>query len=303
MTYEAMFKELHPPGLLARVARQLRAIQHVPGVSRLINLLASGTPEGQFCIRNAWGEGKLTVAGDISSFIDREVYLKGGYENQQLEAFLARIPPNRRRTILDIGANIGTHSLCFAKAFRSVHAFEPNPSLWTTFQRNIALNAFTHVRLHQLGLADRNAELALHIIDKNNFGLGTFSTAEQYDLPLKEVCKAKVVVGDRYLHEERINDIDAVKIDVQGFEPEVLRGLHKTLERWRPIVWCEVAGGTTEKIETAQDLLRLLPGGYTLSRFVKARRWQSGTNLTPVSDGPLPHSDYLAMPLEITVQK
>jgi len=262
-----------------------------------LELIVQNANSGPFKVFNYLENEKIVVAGDISSFVDRQTYVYGGYEQGFIDIFVAYMPKDKRRTILDVGANFGTHSLCFSRYFDNVHAFEPNPSLWETFQKNMAFNGFENVMLHRVGLADSEAELAFHLIEKNNSGLGTFSTIEQYDLPLKEICKAQVVVGDDYLTKHNINKVDAIKIDVQGFEPEVLRGLEKTLKRDRPIVWFEFAGGTYSKVNDRDEALRLFPENYKLYRFVEKSNWGLySTSLEKVLKGELPLADYLAVP-------
>src|SRR5262249_9416970 len=146
------------------------------GWQRMVNELV---PEhsAPFTVRN----NDTLFSGDIGSFVDRQVYLFGGYDTAQIRFFLSKIRTRRHRTILDVGANAGTHALPFAHAFEAVHAFAPNPMLWPQFERNVSLNGLRNVTLHKIGLADRDEEMTLHLIDKPNFGLGTFSMIEQYD--------------------------------------------------------------------------------------------------------------------------
>lgn len=103
----------------------MRILRHIPGWRRVVDLLASPT-HSEFAVENrgAW------FAGNLSSFIDREIYLFGRYEDRQIAHFLVAIPEDRRGVILDIGANTGNHSVAFAQVFKTVHAFEPNPLLW-----------------------------------------------------------------------------------------------------------------------------------------------------------------------------
>jgi len=235
-------------------------------------------------------------AGDIGSFVDRQVYLFGGYEAAFIQRFIAAIPIDRRRTILDIGANVGTHSLAFARVFKTVHAFEPNPMLWDQLERNMGLNGLANVRLHKIGLADRDTELTLHLIDKPNFGLGTFSTIEQYDLPLRPVAKCTVRHGASYLAQIGAERVDAVKIDVQGFEPEVLRGLRDVLRRDRPILWCEIGGGTAAKIATVADLSELIPFEFRSFQFIGESKWLLNSCRLQEQRGKLPRGDFLVVP-------
>lgn len=279
------------PMVRARVARAFRDLAAIRGWQSLVNKLVP-PHSASFIVRN----GNTTFAGDIVSAIDRLVYLFGGYESGEIRCFLSHISEERRGTILDVGANAGTHSLAFARAFETVHAFEPNPMLWPQFERNMLLNGHTNVRLHKIGLADRDAELTLHLIDKPNYGLGTFSTVEQYDLPLRPFATCPIRHAGNYLAEVGVGRVDAVKIDVQGFEPEVLRGLADILERDRPVIWCEIAAGTLESISTAAELLKLVPIEFRCFKLSSGSRWMTNAIELRELSGDLLNGDYVLMP-------
>jgi FkbM family methyltransferase len=248
------------PLFRARLFRSLRLLSGLPGWRRIVNL--SVPPHSaKFTVRNKG----VYFTGDMESYVDREVFLYGEYEQAEIAAFLKHIPPDRRGTMLDVGGNVGNHSLAFARPFKSVHAFEPNPMLWEQFQKNVSLNSLVGtVHLHHIGLADRDDELTLHLIDKPNFGLGTFSKVEQYDLPLKPTAICPIRHGGTYLESIGVRSVDAIKIDVQGFEPEVLVGLADVLKRDRPIVWCEIAAGTLTKMDSMEALQKLVPFQFKL---------------------------------------
>lgn len=214
---------------------------------------------GSFIVDN----GGARMAGDLSSFIDRQVFLFGGYERDQIGQFLDVV--SRRGTVLDVGANVGNHSIAFSRTFAKVHAFEPNPALWQAFERNIALNPGADVTLHRIGLSDTAADLPLLNIDNGNLGLATFLDVDQYEWPLQEVARARTERADDYLGGI---SVDAVKIDVQGFEPQVLRGMSRLLERCRPVVWAEFSSGTvTQTYGDRAAIEALFPYPVTLSRF------------------------------------
>lgn len=274
----------------ARIARALRGLAPLRGWQGLVNRLVPDH-SAPFIVRN----GNTRFAGNITSYVDRQVYLFGGYESGQIRSFLSRIPEGRRGTILDVGANAGTHSLAFARVFRNVHAFEPNSMLWAQFERNMAVNGVTNVRLHKLGLADRDSQLMLHLIDKPNYGLGTFSTSEQYDLPLRPVATCPIRHGSKYLAEIEAGPVDAVKVDVQGFEPEVLRGLSDILERDRPVICCEIGPGTLTRIATTDELAKLVPFEFRCFQVTLNSSWRNSVGLRERL-GDLPCGDYVLSP-------
>lgn len=275
------------------MARGLRVLAGVRGWERIVSWLVPADASGDFVVANATGLFK----GNLSSFIDRRMYLYGGYELDNIQQFLSRLPPERLGTILDVGANVGTHSLAFARHFEHVHAFEPNPDLWRSFETNIRINNISNVHLHKVGLADKDATLPFFAIEKNNYGLGTFSTADQYDLPLKEIGMLRVVAGDSYIVTSHIRRVDAIKIDVQGFEFEVIRGLARVLKRDRPFVWMEVGTDTAEKATTPKALQDWFPYRTEVYRFEELRRTlRSRVRLVPAADDQLQACDYLISP-------
>ncbi len=286
----------HPPFLQYRIARGLRWLRHFRGWRRCVEVLAPPTFDSSFIVNN---NGTL-FGGTTCSYIDRQVYLFGGYEAERIEAFLSLVPSNRHRTILDIGANVGTHSLAFARQFAQVHSFEPNPEVCERFLRNVALNRAANIALHRVGLGQTSTLSPFFSIDKLNFGLGTFLNVEQYDAPLRQIGVLKIENGDDYIANLGVEHIDAVKIDVQGFELEVLKGLQKALRRDRPVVWFEYGIGTKEQISDAAGIRQIFPYPVTLKSFALSHigPWVR-TKLVDVSDaGPLETGDYAVVPIE-----
>ena len=286
-------KEQHPRHIGARVVRSLRFLRGVRGWGRVADLIVPLDAGGGFLVENSTG----WFSGDLSSFLDRRMYLFGEYEEEAIRAFLSIVPSDRRNVILDIGANAGTHSLAFAPHFAAVHAFEPNPMLWRSFERNIRNNRITNVELHRVAAADSDGEMPFYLTAHKNFGLGTLLPNHKYDLPLEEVGTVNVVHASRYLDAAGIGRVDAVKIDVQGFEREVIRGLAPVLQRERPIVWFEVAAVTGADAGSAAAIKALFPFKGELYRFETQRGiLRTTVRLVPASPGALPAGDYLIRP-------
>lgn len=284
--------ERHPL-VRARVARALRPLRRFRGWTRVVNSVVPGSISGEFLVIN---DG-LAFAGNLGSFLDRNVYLFGGHEGEEIELFLSLVPAERRGIILDIGANAGTHSLQFARAFGHVHSFEPNPALWAQFERNIALNQLSNVTLHRVGFADRDAQLPFYMIEKPNLGLGTFSNADQYDMPLIEVGSAPVVRGADYLANHGIGPVDAIKIDVQGLEVEAIRGLMPVLQRDRPYLWFELGSATRQVLCSREALKHLIP--FRHEAWLVDLRRALLTHRVALAPAPadLPEGDYIITPV------
>lgn len=273
-------------GIAGKLARSLRIFRNLRAWSRICNRLVGNS--GDFLISN----GSIRFAGNLSSFIDRQVYLYGGYERDKIGLYLSKIQASG--TILDVGANVGNHSLFFAQSFEKVVAFEPFPKLWTSFEKNIALNDAKHVELHKIALSDKAGELTLYGIDGDNDGLGTLCRIEQYDKPLHALAVVRVEVLDEYLPDLRP---DAIKIDVQGFEPQVLRGMKKIIAQSRPVVWVEFSTGTVSQISHRKDVEALFPYPIDIFRFQNvAGRMLHSVELVPHTSDTIIEADYVIMP-------
>ena len=279
------------PGVAARAVRALRGLRHVRGWQALADRIAG--PAGDFRI----GNDGVWIEGGLDSFIERHSYLFGGYERDEIAAFLACVPTHRRRTILDIGANVGTHALQFARAFGQVHSFEPNPRIFGRLQRNLALNRSTNVTAHQLGLGAAPGSFQLYSPAGDNGGLGTLVTTDQYDAPLETVATVQVEQGDALLGRLGVGPIDAIKCDVQGFEISVLEGLQETIRRDRPVLWIELGGGARIAADEAARIVALVP---ERSRFYRIAGVRSGAThaiaLHEAAPDALMGGDYVIVP-------
>jgi len=88
--------------------------------------------------------------------------------------------------------------------------------------------------IHPVGLGAKTGTLPFVADVPGNLGSAHFQEQES-----DETIFLDVVRGDSYIIELGIKDIDFIKIDVEGFELEVLQGLRKTIERYRPILTFE----------------------------------------------------------------
>lgn len=210
----------------------------------------------------------LRYPGDLGSFIDWSVYFFGAYcatELDLIERLLTRLPGG---SVFDVGANAGHHTLFMARRARAVYAFEPVPSLATQIRERAELNRLTHVEVFGFGLGDAEAELPFAASTDENTGTGSFAGVGggRPTLPLP------VRRGDQVHAELGRPRIDFVKIDVEGSEGKVLRGLSAMLEQCRPVVLFEWSARTSDETGGAEPR-SFLPGGYRLLEFRAERPW------------------------------
>jgi FkbM family methyltransferase len=147
--------------------------------------------------------------------------------------------------IFDVGANIGYYSILFAQlAFEGrVHAFEPT-STAAMLRKNIDHHQLENVEIHEVALGARTATLKDRI-----FRIwGTEGDVQDYNF----------YRFDDFASERRIDRIDCLKIDVDSFDFEVLRGAEKTLVEKNPYVVVELSHALSRRNQSAGEALAWL---------------------------------------------
>lgn len=170
--------------------------------------------------------------------------LLGSYEAEE-RRLMGRFL-RRGQTVVDVGANVGYLTRFFARAtseIGKIYAFEPNPMVFPLLKRNTA--SFPQVCALNVGLSfdDKEAELFL---PGSNYSVGSFCpgypalhVVSRESNTLHSV-RAQLRNGDACLAEQGVDKIDILKIDVEGWELNVLRGLEKTILRSPSIaIFCE----------------------------------------------------------------
>jgi len=182
-------------------------------------------------------------------YIGRSIQTYGRYQLEELKLFNDYV--HKGDTVLDIGANIGTHTLWFANRVGEngwVGAFEPQRLIFQTLCANMALNSIQNVDCRQLGVGSfrRLVKIPpLNPIVENNFGGLSITEHEKGD----EVAICTI-------DDMNLGKCDFIKIDVEGMEPEVLQGGMNTIVLCRPVMYIEV--DREENMELIQVLLEEL---------------------------------------------
>lgn len=234
---------------------------------------AAGLPENGIFQR-----GGIQWELDLRQGIDFSIFLLRSFEPETAACYTREVA--KGSTVLDIGANIGAHSLKLAKlvgAAGRVICYEPTDYAFGRLRRNFELNPTLRSRATclQAFLGDKDAgvrpdaipsswSLARQTMDRvHPVHCGTYNSLE----------KAKTTTVVESLMECGVEKVDFIKLDVDGFELPVLRGAELMLKRDRPRILMEFAPYIyPEHGYTLQDLTRFLKGlGYEC-RDLKGRR-------------------------------
>ncbi len=196
--------------------------------------------------------------------LTRSVIRRGYWEQVETEAFIGLLRPGA--LVIDAGANFGHYALSAANLVGPdglVVAFEPHPDAFALLEANRDLLPLDNLVAVPVALGAGDGTKDLHS-DLTNKGGASF-----YSWNVRVVDGAPLPVSvrslDQYLSESlKDRPVEVIKIDVQGFEMEVLRGAARTIERDHPAVLCEV---------TPDALSRAGSGVEELLEFFSARRY------------------------------
>lgn len=205
-------------------------------------------------------EVKIDIGGkqySITSDDDYLEHIKNGFEPEMVKLF--RSLADNSETILDIGANIGCTAILFGELSNKVYAFEPSQSTFAFLEKNISRSGRKNVFLQNIGLGAEPGEFTLTFSPTNRAG-GFVSNQTQASVG-HTVEKIAIRQLDEVVNSLNLQQIDFIKIDVEGFEGHVLRGAKQTLLSNRPVVvmelnhWCLNAFQRTS-VPDFFDLLR-----------------------------------------------
>lgn len=176
--------------------------------------------------------GNFKMHLNTKNYIDSCIYYMGDYEPNLKIHYKKLINPGD--TVLDIGANIGFHSLYFAELTGKtgkVISFEPIEVNFNAFKANLRLNNFPQISANNIALGNENKAIDIHI-DSEQQNPGAFNLLAD---GIKN-CTIKCEKGDDFLKNLGVEKVNFMKIDVEGYEYEVLKGLKNTIAQSRPII-------------------------------------------------------------------
>ncbi len=212
----------------------------------------------------AWATLKTgqQIKVDLSSSVGRSIWFRGAYE-PEVVTHIVRIL-RQGDAFIDVGANVGYFSLVAANLVGKegeVHGFEPSRSVYELFKASIAANAAHNVHASPIALWSSSGmvRLAKH----HNSGL-THVVSGAAPSGARGLEDAAAMTLDEYARSFIHRPIKLVKIDVEGAEVHVLRGMTEILGSQRPHLIVEAADWLLSRLgHGLEDMFALLEGyGY-----------------------------------------
>lgn len=219
-------------------------------------------------MRIAVGNAASVILEDKGDRICRHMANGASFEPDTLAAWGALCLANKGRVMVDVGAYSGLFTIAAAVLDCWVHAFEPMPDNKKRIEANLMLNGGlclrNRVKLHHLALSDADGETVIHY---NPAVVGMTSGASLVNAKLGKQPIKELPVKVRTLDSFNLEDVAAIKIDVERAEPNVLRGARETLARCKPTLFVEVLG------EAEESAVLAAVEGYEVAQRLDERNW------------------------------
>jgi FkbM family methyltransferase len=187
--------------------------------------------------------------GDLGHYIDWTVFCYGSYAYHEL-ALLRDVAWKLKElrpapiTFYDIGANVGHHTLFMAPQVDEVIAFEPFALVRVLMNDKIALNGITNVTIFPFALGETDGDVQYFPASDSNSGAGTLVENRLGNFGSPVVVQMRR--GDSFLDSKGLPRIDILKLDVEGFEASVVRGMADRIRRDRPAILTEMSDESRE---------------------------------------------------------
>ena len=199
----------------------------------------------RYILHGVNGKSSLYLPYFRSDYIQQTIYKTVNYFEKDNLDFVCKKWNNgiiseriKNTCILDIGCNIGNHTLYYLNEGNAkfVHCFEPIEDTYRILCKNICLNKLENkTKIYNVGVGASSSMACISHYDKKNIGGTSIKIADDGDIPVISIDSLKIA------------NIGLIKIDVEGFELNVLKGMTQTLKQEHPFVTIEIRDSNFEE--------------------------------------------------------
>lgn len=173
--------------------------------------------------------------------------------------------------VIEVGSNNGHFTIEFAELVGNkgrVFAFEPQRIIFQQLCCNLFLNGIDNVLAHQIAIGNEIGIVKFEYADYFFTGLVNFGDVSVYNEQKSKHKTFEEVKSDK-LDSFDFNEVKVIKIDVQGYEPNVIEGAVKTIEKYKPYIFIEIEEECLVKFGSSEkDLIKKIEElGYVVKRF------------------------------------
>ena len=178
---------------------------------------------------------------------------------------------NEDSIVIEAGCHIGSHTIKLGKLCKSLYAFEPLPTSNELLTKNVEANNLSNVIISNCGLSYNFDEVKYNWIPGDNPGGSGLSNNPTGKPQWLRETQEEVNVQLTTIDAMNLSGLDFMKIDVEGYEVNVIRGAMETIKRFRPIIAMEVWADHTGRVDmdyTKSLFQNLIDIDYTVQHIM-----------------------------------
>lgn len=232
----------------------------------------------------------LLINLDTAYQLEWRIFFFGCYEPHVNKLLKLTVKPGW--VVLDVGANIGCHTLTAAALTGPqgrVFAFEPNPEIRRRLGINLGLNRLANVTVVDKALSDRTDRMTLYLPPQGGSNQGQASLHDPGGRT--RPVEVEVLPLDQWVDQAGLDRVDLIKMDIEGHEVAALTGARSVLARHRPLVVFEYdpENWSQAGVDYGRAADLFAEAGYSLYIIEPGR-------LIPIDRRPAKAADLLAAP-------
>jgi FkbM family methyltransferase len=211
-----------------------RFLPYFPGKERILRFIYHPDKRQNDYLQTVIScDGNLKINIDTRSFIEWQIFFKGYYEKRIVNFIKTNCPPGG--VFVDVGANVGCHSLIASKIATKVIAIEPVDYIRERLMENIKLNSVKNIVVYPVAISDYIGVASIYLPKRDSANKGTASLSCR-ETDGEEIKVPVTTLGELLKNEHRI---DFIKIDVEEHNKEVIFGAKEIIKKFDPIVLYE----------------------------------------------------------------
>ena len=241
----------------------------IPIIKRLISSIAVTSLKLLKKNRGYFSINGFKMYLDFLDPIDRLIILNNSYEDEELNILIDLIKKNSISNFIDVGANCGFYSFKLALQNLKIFAFEPNAEAFLKMKNTIKKNKSIsdNIKTFPFGLSNKNSIMQMRSLVKHGYTQtgGSRVVENQISTDNLKIYNAEFKIGDEILNFKKEDSL-SIKIDVEGHELNVLKGIQNLLNSNKCILQIEIFDNNFDSINSF-----LLKNNFFLVDQVKRR--------------------------------
>lgn len=222
------------------VSMKLLLLKNIPFLRRFIfNYFIKWSKKNVNAEPIVWIINNIRMKLFIKDWVQYNLFVYGFYEKNETRYWLKTT--RNAKVIVDVGANVGYYSLIASENIKknagAIYAFEPISKTYARLIENITLNYIDCVKHYKKAISDKTEKISLNVGNDKNWGMSSINNHEHLSGEV-EIVECETL--DSFCQAENISKIDLIKIDVEGAEYSVLKGMKNVLETHHPEILIEI---------------------------------------------------------------